>query len=54
MSEQTTTKANNKLKMLQELDCKLISIKQRIKMIKINMLETKSKYNERLPGFDTI
>jgi len=43
-----------KLKNLKDQKTKIASLKQKVAMLKVKMLEAKSKYDDKLPDLDQI
>jgi len=48
------TDKEKKIKDLKDKRRKITSLKKRVAMLKIKMLEAKSKYNDRLPDLDAL
>ena len=50
----TTTDKEKKLKDLKDQKAKIVSLKEKIVMLKVKMQEAKSKYDDKLPDLDKI
>jgi hypothetical protein len=54
MTDTDQQEKERKLKQLKQQKAKIFSLKQKVNMLKIKILEIKNKYNDILPDLDKI
>ena len=54
MADTDQQKKEKQLKQLKQQKAKIFLLKQKVNMLKIKMLEVRSKYNDTLPDLDKI